>query len=138
MGFEPAVAAARRLQHISMTTSDDELRRTLSTLVAFDASPSAMPVLAGALAAIVPPVSELRTTPVCQPGGEDADPFPVEGLFSELTSSANTRELLAVVAEQRRLMTRVLSAVRQGSGSLAEGMVVDIELALNAELQLSA
>lgn len=97
-----------------------------------------MPVLAGALAAIVPPVSELRTTPVCQPGGEDADPFPVEGLFSELTSSANTRELLAVVAEQRRLMTRVLSAVRQGSGSLAEGMVVDIELALNTELQLSA
>ncbi|MHB0949043.1 MAG: hypothetical protein ACYC3Q_14595 [Gemmatimonadaceae bacterium] len=62
----------------------------------------------------------------------------MEGLFSELTSSANTRELLAVVAEQRRLMTRVLSAVRQGSGSLAEGMVVDIELALNAELQLSA
>ncbi|MHB1263265.1 MAG: hypothetical protein ACYC1S_02435 [Gemmatimonadaceae bacterium] len=62
----------------------------------------------------------------------------MEGLFSELTSSANTRELLAVVAEQRRLMTRVLSAVRQGSGSLAEGMVVDIELALNTELQLSA
>lgn len=62
----------------------------------------------------------------------------MEGLFSELTSSANTQELLAVVAEQRRLMARVLSAVRQGSGSLAEGLVVDIELALNAELQLSA
>ena len=138
MGFEPAVAAARRLQHLSMTTRDEELRRTLSTLVAFDASHSAMPVVSGAVAAIVPPVSELRTTPVCQPGGEDANPFPVEGLFSELTSSASTRELLAMVAEQRRLMGRVLAAVRQGTGTLGEGLVVDLELAINAELQLTA
>ncbi len=121
-----------------MTTRDEDLRRTLSTLVAFDASTPAMPVLAGAVAAIVPPVSELRTTPVCQPAGDDVDPFPVGGLFSELASSANTQELLAVVAEQRRLMARVVSAVRLGRGSLAEGLVVDIELALNAELHLSA
>jgi hypothetical protein len=62
----------------------------------------------------------------------------VEGLFSELTSSANTRELLAMVAEQRRLMGRVLAAVRQGTGSLGEGLVVDLELAINAELPLTA
>lgn len=121
-----------------MTTRDEELRRTLSTLVAFDASPSAMPFLAGAVAAIVPPVSELRTTPVCQPTGEEANPFPVDDLFSELTSSANTRELLAMVAEQRRLMARVLASVRQGTGYLGDGLVVDLELAINAELQLTA
>jgi hypothetical protein len=62
----------------------------------------------------------------------------VDALFSELTSGANTRELLALVAEQRRLMARVLAAVRQGTGSLAEGLVVDLELAMNAELHLTA
>ena len=127
MGFEPAVAAARRFQHISQTTRDEEIRRTLSTLIAFDAPLPAMPVVSGATAPIVSLTSEIRTTQAPALVDVDEDPFPVDGLFEALTSPGTTKELMATVADQGRAIRRVLDAVRFGGAVVPAGILEELE-----------
>lgn len=135
MGFEPAVAAARRFHHISLTTRDEEIRRTLSTLIAFDAPSPAMPVVTGALAPIVSPASEIRTTaPAISRVEMEDDPFPVDGLFEALTSPGTTKELLAGMAEQGRAIRRLLDAVRFGGAVVPAAILEELERVSNLGL----